>query len=121
MVSNEETRGATSSSSPRCASEYEEIIKREVQVAIASDRDAIDRLCSKYIDNVKAYIDAREGGRCERSASAASPDERLMRSIEEKIDIPEARKDDFRHELMNYIAVGAPARGAPSTTARTSA
>ena len=29
----------------------------------------------------------------------------MMRSIEEKIDIPEGRKDDFRHELMNYIAV----------------
>ena len=27
-----------------------------------------------------------------------------MRSIEEKIDIPDARKDDFRRELMNYIA-----------------
>ena len=32
------------------------------------------------------------------------PDERLMRSIEEKTDIPDSRKDDFRHELMNYIA-----------------
>ena len=32
------------------------------------------------------------------------PDERLMRSVEEKTEIPEARKDDFRHELMNYIA-----------------
>jgi serine protein kinase len=31
------------------------------------------------------------------------PDERLMRSIEEKIDIPEGRKDDFRREIMNYI------------------
>ena len=31
------------------------------------------------------------------------PDERLMRSIEEKIDIPESRKDDFRREIMNYI------------------
>ncbi|MEZ6212386.1 MAG: hypothetical protein R3B46_14280 [Phycisphaerales bacterium] len=35
------------------------------------------------------------------------PDERLMRSIEEKIDIPESRKDDFRHEIMNYIGVTA--------------
>ena len=26
-----------------------------------------------------------------------------MRSIEEKIDIPESRKDDFRQEIMNYI------------------
>ena len=31
------------------------------------------------------------------------PDERLMRSIEEKIEIPESRKDDFRREIMNYI------------------
>ncbi|MFM9964964.1 MAG: serine protein kinase, partial [Planctomycetaceae bacterium] len=31
------------------------------------------------------------------------PDERLMRSIEERIDIPETRKDDFRREIMNYI------------------
>ncbi len=26
-----------------------------------------------------------------------------MRSIEEKIDIPESRKDDFRREIMNHI------------------
>jgi hypothetical protein len=39
------------------------------------------------------------------------PDERLMRSIEEKIDIPETRKDDFRREIMNYI--GALARRGP--------
>jgi serine protein kinase len=31
------------------------------------------------------------------------PDERLMRAIEEKIEIPESRKDDFRREIMNYI------------------
>src|SRR5207244_7598235 len=26
-----------------------------------------------------------------------------MRSIEDKIEIPESRKDDFRREIMNYI------------------
>jgi serine protein kinase len=26
-----------------------------------------------------------------------------MRAIEEKIDIPESRKDDFRREIMNFI------------------
>ena len=31
------------------------------------------------------------------------PDERLMRALEEKIDIAESRKDDFRREIMNYI------------------
>jgi serine protein kinase len=36
------------------------------------------------------------------SGRASDPDERLMRSIEEKIDISDARKGDFRHELMNF-------------------
>ena len=37
-------------------------------------------------------------------------DERIFRLlfqnmvVEEKIDIPDGRKDDFRHELMNYVA-----------------
>src|SRR6185295_18636560 len=26
-----------------------------------------------------------------------------MRSVEDKIDIPDTRKDDFRREIMNYI------------------
>src|SRR6266699_4786960 len=36
-----------------------------------------------------------------------APEERLMRSIEEKNDIPENRKDDFRREIMNYIGAKA--------------
>jgi serine protein kinase len=82
--------------------EYEEIIKHEVQVAIASDREAIDRLCSKYLDNVRAYTTREKV--LDSGGAMRDPDERLMRSIEEKIDIPESRKDDFRHELMNYVA-----------------
>jgi serine protein kinase len=82
--------------------EYEDIIKNEVQRAIAADEDALTRLCSNYIDNVKAYTQ-REKVRNRYTGSYDEPDERLMRSIEEKIDIPESRKDDFRREIMNYI------------------
>ncbi len=82
--------------------EYEEVIKHEVQVAIAADREAIDRLCSKYLDNVRAYTTREKV--VGMDGASRDPDERIMRSIEEKIDIPESRKDDFRHELMNYIA-----------------
>ena len=39
----------------RGAPEYEDIVKNEVQRAIAADEAAISRLCSNYIDNVKAY------------------------------------------------------------------
>jgi serine protein kinase len=82
--------------------EYEDIVKNEVQRAIAADEDALMRLCSNYIDNVKAYTQ-REKVRNRYTGNYEDPDERLMRSVEEKIDIPEGRKDDFRREIMNYI------------------
>ncbi len=82
--------------------EYTEIVKNEVQRAISADEEAIKRLCGNYIDNIKAYTQ-RERVRNKFTGQSEEPDERLMRSIEEKIDIPESRKDDFRREIMNYI------------------
>ncbi|MCA9250566.1 MAG: hypothetical protein KDA54_05485, partial [Phycisphaerales bacterium] len=82
--------------------EYEDILKSEVQRAISADEDAIKRLCSNYIENVRAYTQ-HEKVRNKYTGKDEEPDERLMRSIEEKIDIPESRKDDFRQEIMNYI------------------
>ena len=83
-------------------SEYDEIVKNEVQRAITADEDAIKRLSANYIDNVKAYTQ-KQKVRNEYTGQDEAPDERLMRSIEEKIEIPESRKDDFRREIMNYI------------------
>jgi serine protein kinase len=82
--------------------EYEDILKFEVQRAISADEDAIKRLAANYIENVRAYTQ-HERVRNRYTGRDEDPDERLMRSIEEKIDIPEARKDDFRQEIMNYI------------------
>src|SRR5947209_12327424 len=82
--------------------EYEDMVKNEVQRAISADEEAISRLCSNYIDNVKAYTQ-KERVKNKYTGQDEDPDERLMRSIEEKIDIPESRKDDFRREIMNYI------------------
>ena len=78
------------------------MVKNEVQRAISADEEAISRLCSNYIDNVKAYTQ-KERVKNKYTGQDEEPDERLMRSIEEKIDIPESRKDDFRREIMNYI------------------
>jgi serine protein kinase len=82
--------------------EYEDIVKSEVQRAISADEEAMARLCSNYIDNVKAYTQ-RERVKNRYTGQDEEPDERLMRSIEEKIDIPDSRKEDFRREVMNYI------------------
>jgi serine protein kinase len=82
--------------------EYEDVVKNEVQRAIAADEEALERLCGNYIENVRAYTQ-REKVRNRYTGDYGEPDERLMRSVEEKIDIPEGRKDDFRREIMNYI------------------
>jgi serine protein kinase len=82
--------------------EYTEIVKNEVQRAISADEEAIKRLFANYIDNVKAYVQ-KEKVKNKYTGEDEEPNEKLMRSIEEKIDIPDARKDDFRREIMNYI------------------
>lgn len=82
--------------------EYEDTVKNDVQKAISVDETAIQTLCANYIDNVKAYTQ-KEKIRNKYSNKLEDSDERFMRSIEEKIDIPESRKDDFRREIMNYI------------------
>ncbi len=102
LINDEETRSRYRELLVMAREEYEDILKSEVQRAISADEDAITRLCSNYIENVRAYTQ-HERVRNRYTGKDEAPDERLMRSIEEKIDIPESRKDDFRQEIMNYI------------------
>ncbi len=102
LINNEDQRKRYTELLAVVKQEYEDIVKNEVQRAISADEDAIARLCGNYIDNVKAYTQ-REKVKNPYTGQDEEPDERLMRSIETKIDIPESRKDDFRREIMNYI------------------
>ena len=102
LISSEETRTVYRDLLAIVKEEYEDIVKNEVQRAIAADEEALSRLCANYIDNIKAYTQ-KEKVKNRYTGQAEEPDERLMRSIEEKIDIPESRKEDFRREIMNYI------------------
>ncbi len=102
LISDEETKNCYRDLLNLVREEYEDIVKTEVQRAISADEDAITRLCANYIENVRAYTQ-HEKVRNKYTGKDEEPDERLMRSIEEKIDIPESRKDDFRQEIMNYI------------------
>ncbi len=102
LISDEEQRKHFRELIGAVKGEYEEIVKNEVQRAISADEEAIARLCASYIDNVRAYT-LKEKVKNPYTGKDEEPDERLMRSIEEKIDIPESRKDDFRREIMNYI------------------
>ncbi|MCB9897268.1 MAG: serine protein kinase [Planctomycetes bacterium] len=72
--------------------EIEEAVKQEVRAAVVADTEGVRRLCCNYVDAVTAFVKG-EG----------TSDERLMRSIEEKIGVTESRKADFRREIVNYI------------------
>jgi serine protein kinase len=102
LITNEDERKRYKELLAVVKQEYEDIVKNEVQRAISADEEAIGRLCANYIDNVKAYTQ-REKVKNPYTGQDEEPDERLMRSIETKIDIPESRKDDFRREIMHYI------------------
>jgi serine protein kinase len=102
LITSEEQRKRYKELLAMTKEEYEEITKNEVQRAISVDEEAIKRLCANYIDNVKAYTQG-EKVKNKYTGMDEEPDERLMKSIEEKIDVPDNRKDDFRREIMNYI------------------
>jgi len=82
--------------------ELEQILKNEVQKALVGDEEAIERLFSNYIDNVLAYI-YKSKVLNPYTQKECEPDERLMRSIEEKIEIPENGADDFRRSIAQNL------------------
>jgi serine protein kinase len=102
LITNDEKRKRFQEIIGQVKREYEEIVKNEVQRAISADEDAIAKLAGNYIDNIKAFT-LKERVKNRYTGQDEEPDERLMRSIEEKIEIAENRKDDFRREIMNFI------------------
>ena len=80
----------------------DEILKAEVQKALVGDEEAVVRLCSNYIDNLMAYIN-KSKVKNPYTGREEPPDERLMRSIETKIDIAENAVDDFRRMIAAFI------------------
>ncbi|MBL9027001.1 MAG: serine protein kinase [Myxococcales bacterium] len=102
LITNDEEKKRYAECIGMVKREYEEIVKNEVQRAISADEEAIEKLAANYIDAIKAYV-LKEKVKDRFTGQDVEPDERLMRSVEEKIEIPENRKDDFRREIMNYI------------------
>lgn len=82
--------------------ELDEILKDEVRKALVGDPKVIQRLCANYIDNIRAYI---KGAKVKNKLTGRdeSPNERLMRSIEEKIGVPEGGINDFRRTITAFI------------------
>ncbi len=83
--------------------EYKERAIEDVRHALAYDVDEIQRQGEKYMDHVMAYIDD-DTVEDEITGREQEPDETFLRSVEEKLDLPEDRKDDFRQEVANWVS-----------------
>lgn len=82
--------------------ELDEILKDEVRKALVGDEKVIERLCANYIENILAYI-RKSKVKNKFTGRDEPPNERLMRSIEKKIDVPDQGVDDFRRTIAAFI------------------
>ncbi|QLG26827.1 serine protein kinase PrkA [Halorarum halophilum] len=83
--------------------EYRERAIEDVRHALAYDVEEIQRQGEKYMDHVMAYIDDATV-EDDLTGREQEPDETFLRSVEEKLDIPGDRKDDFRQEVANWVS-----------------
>lgn len=84
--------------------EYDAIAKNEVQKAfVYSYEESAKTLMDNYLDNVEAYCN-KSRLRDPLTGEEISPDEKLMRSIEEQIGISENAKKAFREEILIRIS-----------------
>jgi serine protein kinase len=85
--------------------EYDEIARTDVQKAffVSFDAEALT-LLDNYLDNVEAYLDQTKLTD-PITGEEVTPDEKLMRSIEEKIQVPDYGKDSFRNEIFRKVAM----------------
>ncbi|ACV48344.1 MULTISPECIES: PrkA family serine protein kinase [Halomicrobium] len=83
--------------------EYKQRAIEDVRHALAYDVDEIQRQGEKYMDHVMAYIDD-DTVEDDLTGREQEPDEQFLRGVEEKLDLPEDRKDDFRQEVSNWVS-----------------
>ncbi|WP_240376400.1 PrkA family serine protein kinase [Bacillus piscicola] len=84
--------------------EYDDAAKKEVQKAfVYSYEESAKTLMDNYLDNVEAYCN-KSKMKDPLTGEEMSPDEKLMRSIEEQIGISENAKRSFREEILIRIS-----------------
>jgi serine protein kinase len=85
--------------------EYDEIARTDVQKAffVSFEKEAVT-LMDNYLDNVEAYLDQTKLTD-PITGEEVPPDEKLMRNIEEKVQVPEHGKESFRNEIFRKVAM----------------
>ena len=84
---------------------YNRWVKEDVHRALfASFQDEAQELLEKYLDEIEASLDQRKVTDPMTGENRA-PDERFMRSVEEKIKVSESGKQSFRQEVIRKAMV----------------
>ena len=84
---------------------YNRWVKEDVHKALfASFEEEAQQLLDKYLDEVEASLDRREVTD-PITAESRAPDERFLRSVEEKIRISDSGKQSFRQEVVRKAMV----------------
>jgi serine protein kinase len=84
---------------------YNRWVKEDIHRALfASFEEEAEGLLEKYLDEVEAMLDSREISDS-MTGETRPPDERFLRSVEEKINISDAGKESFRQEVVRKAMV----------------
>jgi serine protein kinase len=84
---------------------YNRWVKEDVHRALfASFQDEAQQILEKYLDEIEASLDQRQVTDPMTGENRA-PDERFLRSVEEKIKVSESGKQSFRQEIIRKAMV----------------
>ena len=84
---------------------YNRWVKEDVHRALfASFQDEAQQLLEKYLDEIEAALDQRKVTDPMTGENRA-PDERFLRSVEEKIKVSESGKQSFRQEIIRKAMI----------------
>ncbi len=84
---------------------YNRWVKEDVHKALfASFQDEAQQLLEKYLDEIEASLDQRKVTD-QMTGENRAPDERFMRSVEEKIKVSESGKQSFRQEIIRKAMI----------------
>lgn len=81
--------------------EFTELLKGEVQEAIAADEKDVVALFTKYINNVVAHVNGEKIR--DHRGEFVEPDEKLMREVEEKQGVRAQEKEEHRRKLVQSM------------------
>jgi len=82
--------------------QYTQLARNEVQKAFFVNFEGeIDNLLNNYIDNIGAYLE--DSKVADEFGEFHKPNEKLMRSIEEKVGITESSSRSFRQEIYRKV------------------